>query len=90
MELTFSANFLTSKFKFSTLQTLYFCCLTAIAKSPKKNSGHDKSEYFPFGRPGGGAPIRDQKGKLRTGVTGMVENEKMVGKHLKYIFTSVI
>ena len=46
----------------------------ALVKSPTNSN----EVYYPFGRPGGGAPIRDNRGKVRANVSGVVENEKQV------------
>ena len=59
-----------------------FCSFTALVKSPTKRN----ETYFPFGRPGGGAPIRDDRGKVRANVTGIVENEQVVSS---LIFLSI-
>ena len=57
------------------VDTIYRCLyFVALVKSPTKSS----EAYYPFGRPGGGAPIRDNKGKVRANVIGVIENEKLV------------
>ena len=48
--------------------------ISALVKSPTKSN----EAYYPFGRPGGGAPIRDNRGRVRAHVAGIVENEKIV------------
>lgn len=55
-----------------------------MVKSPTKLN----EAYYPFGRPGGGAPIKDDRGNVRANVTGIVENEKTVSSRLLRVLKS--